>query len=240
MIDAGDRVAVGAFLTRLLRLAPTAVVRLRPEPPRGATGTGVAGRIWAMLPFQVLVNQTLRVPPPTDATVGAADLLAALAETQPALAGDQAAPSEAEARALATLRRRDQEWRWPLPPATAEAVETIPAADVIRLAAAASRTVRTALAEGVGGRAVGERAVRDALLDHVAVVVTTEHGERIEVRQRLVQGIVRMGLVGRPSTPLTDTDGDGQVTVRRAMGWTGLCGVHGCAWYRPISPLRLS
>jgi hypothetical protein len=172
------------------------------------------------LPFQVLVYRTLAVAPESDITVNAAELRDALP------------------RGL-SVRRRDEAWRWPLPPAD-EVVETIPAADVIRLAAAASRTLRTALAQGVSGRAVGERAVRDALLDHVAVEVTTAEGERIEVRQRLVQAVVRMGLLGRVGAPLSDTDRDGQVTVRRAMSWVGLSGLHGCAWYRPISPLRLS
>jgi hypothetical protein len=249
VIGEADRADVGGFLARLVRIAPASVVRLRPPPPGAAVGPGET-RIWAFLPFQVLVNRPLRVPTTADVTVDATELLGALTE----------------GRDLGSVRRRDQAWRWPLPPAQDEVVETIPAADVIRLAAAASRTLRTALAEGVGGRAVGERAVRDALLDHVAVVVTTESGERVEVRQRLIQAIVRMGLLGRVgaaspdvaispdtgaispdaaaissgvATPIADTDRGGQVTVRRAMGWTGLCGLHGCAWYRPISPLRL-
>ncbi len=191
------------FLSRLVRLDPQALVRLRPNPPG----------MWAMLPFRVLVTQPLERAPVQDVTYSAADLLATDAPTQ----------------------RRDGEWRWPLPSSPGRVVETIPVAHIVRLAEAAARTVRTATTQGVGGRAVGERALRDALLEHVAIVVTTEAGERLEIPQRLVQGLVRMGLHGVTG----DTIGDGQVTVSLAMGWIGLSGRHGSAWDRPISPLRL-
>ncbi len=110
-----------------------------------------------MLPFRVLVTRPLAAPVETDVTVSAAELLAHLgSETDP--------------------RRRDEAWRWPLPPSRTRVVEEIPAREVAHLAAAASRTLRTAAAEGVAGRAVGERIVRDALLDHVPIVVTTDDG----------------------------------------------------------------
>ncbi len=76
-------------------------------------------------------------------------------------------------------------------------VESLPATELARVAAAASETLRTAAEKGVGGRAVGERVVRDALLDHVAIVVTAADGERVEVPQRLVQAVVRMGFLGQ-------------------------------------------
>ena len=200
------------FLTRLVRLDPGALVRLRPQP----------AALWAMLPFRVLVSRPLPSPPPEDGTYAAADLLA----------GSDA-------------RRRDQEWRWPLPPSEGRVVETIPVAEVVRLAEAAARTVRAATTEGIQGRPVGERVLRDALLDHVAVVVTTSGrsegavdaaAERIEIPQRMIQALVRMGLQG-----VTDgTAGTETVTVRRAMSWIGLSSRDGSAWYRPISPLHLS
>ena len=192
------------FLSRLVRLDPQALVRLRPQPPA----------VWAMLPFGVLVTQHLEPPPVQDVTYRAADLLTTDAPAQ----------------------RRDGEWRWPLPSSSGRVVETIPVAHIVRLAEAAARTVRTATAEGVFGRRVGERALRDALLDHVAIVVTTDTGERLEIPQRMIQGLVRMGLHGVTG----DSIGDGQVTVSLAMGWIGLSGRHGSTWYRPISPLRLS
>jgi hypothetical protein len=216
MIAAADRAAVAQFLNRLVRLDPGAVVRLRPEPD----GAGV---VWAALPFRVLVGRRLTVAPPSDVTVGAAELADWLRT-----AGG------------ATPARRDEAWRWPVPSSQGRVVETIPALEVARLAEAAARTVRDAIADGVGGRAVGERALRDALLDHVAIVVTTDDGERVEIPQRMVQALVRTGLLGEASEVTVDTLGADSVTVRRAMGWIGLSSRHGSAWYRPISPLRLS
>jgi hypothetical protein len=194
------------FLTRLVRLAPEALVRMRPSPPAA----------WAMLPFRVLASLRLADPPEQDVTYRAADVLATGGGS-----------------------RRDAEWRWPLPSDEGREVETIPVAEVVGLAEAAAHTLRIASTQGVFGRAVGERALRDALLDHVAVVVTTADGERVEIPQRLVQGLVRMGLHGPVSGVMADTARDGQVTVRLAMGWIGLSSRYGSAWYRPISPLRI-
>jgi hypothetical protein len=222
LIASADRAAVAQFLTRLLRLDPGALVRIRPE----ADG---AGQIWAMLPFRVLVGRRLTLAPASDATVAGAELAAWLH------APDGALP-----------RRRDEAWRWPLPSSPGRVVETIPVAEVAGLAEAAARTVRSAIAEGVGGRAVGERALRDALLDHVAIVVTSGSGdgpgganadEKLEIPQRMVQALVRAGLLPEVTT---DTAGVDTVAVRRAMGWISLSSRYGSAWYRPISPLRLS
>jgi hypothetical protein len=225
VIAAAGRDDAGVFLVRLLRLDPQALVRLRPG---AANGT----EMWAMLPFRVLVMRTLSTSSEADRTVAAADLLASLSEPGRALA------------------RHDAAWRWPLPSSRGRAVETIPAYEVTRVAAAASRTLRLAATEGVGGRVVGERVVRDALLDHVPIVVTSADGETADIPQRLVQAVVRMGFLGR----VTSSDsasalgshhaplpaGDNTVTVRLAMGWIGLDASYGSAWYRPVSPLRLS
>jgi len=221
LIAALDREPVADFVARLRRFNPYALVRLRPRTAE------LSGAIWATLPFQVAVCRRLRVPPTDDVTVSASDLLS-----------DE------------VPQRKDAAWRWPLPTSDGQVIETIPAADVIKLAEAAARTLREASTQGVGGRAVGERVLRDALLDHVAICVTTDSGERVEVPQRLVQAIVRMGLLPAGPTgdlPDVDTgpvdmlaDGDQAVTVRLAMGWIGVSGLHGCAWYRPISPLRLA
>jgi hypothetical protein len=241
VIATADRPHLAQFVTRLLRLDPAAVVRLRPEPD----GAGCA---WAMLPFRVLVGRRLSQAPPTDITVQAADLAQALAGGE-----------------LGGLTRRDEAWRWPVPTSPGQAVEHIPVAEIRRLAAAAARTVRQAMAEGVNGRAVGERALRDALLDHVAIVVTSEDGERIEVPQRMVQALVRTGLLETAGTPVaagaggaptattvgvsvdtmgigvsTDTESIDVVAVRRTMAWIGMSSRYGSAWYRPISPLRMS
>jgi hypothetical protein len=217
LIAEADRADVETFLTRLLRLDPAALVRLRPS-----RGDGPA-QLWAMLPFRVLVTRPLAARVEIDVTVAAVDLLANIGTD-------------------AGLRTRDDAWRWPLPPSRTRVAEEIPAVEVVRLAAAASRTLRTAAAEGVAGRAVGERVVRDALLDHVSIVVTTDDGQQVEVPQRLVQAVARMGFLGRvthAADSATHTFSEPSVTVRLAIGWIGIDALHGSAWYRPISPLRL-
>jgi hypothetical protein len=70
--------------------------------------------------------------------------------------------------------------------------------------------------------------LRDALLDHVPVVVTTAAGERVAVPQRLIQGLVRMGFVG-----------EHLVEVRVAGPWVGLAADYGAGWYRPEDGLRV-
>ncbi|MFD2766455.1 hypothetical protein [Micromonospora eburnea] len=198
----------GAFLARLVRLDPAALVRLRPVPGAGRTS------LWARLPWDVLVARTVTGVAPGDVTVAAGELLAELA------AGGAALP-----------RRRDDGWRWPLPPPASRAVETLPAEEVRRIAAAAAGTLREAVAHGVAGRAVGQRALRDALLDHVAVVVTPDAAPDVpvEVPQRLVQGLVRMGFLGA-----------GDVQVRIAGRWVGLIGPYGAAWSRKVAELSLT
>ncbi|WP_091654412.1 hypothetical protein [Micromonospora pallida] len=199
----------GAFLARLVRFDPATVVRLRPVDPAGPTA------LWARLPWGVLVCRTVAGPGPGDATVAAADLLAALA-------GD----------GTALPARRDAQWRWPLPSGSGRVVETIPAAELRRVADAAAGTLRAAATHGVAGRAVGQRAVRDALLDHVAVVVTGESGERVEVPQRLVQGVVRMGFLGPAAGAVP-----GEVQVRLANRWVGLAAPYGVCWSQNVADL---
>ncbi|MFG2057132.1 hypothetical protein ACGFI9_24240 [Micromonospora sp. NPDC048930] len=198
----------GAFLARLVRLDPATLVRLRPVPGAGRTA------LWARLPWDVLAVRTVAGVAPGDVTVAAAELLA-----------------ELEAGGAALPRRRDDGWRWPLPPAASRAVEALPAEDVRRIAAAAAGALREAATHGVAGRAVGQRALRDALLDHVAVVVTPDDAPDapVEVRQRLVQGLVRMGFLGT-----------GDVQVRVAGRWVGLVGPYGAAWSRKVSELSLT
>jgi hypothetical protein len=213
VIEAAGRPDAGAFLARLLRLDPAAVVRLRPadagpkprgsarvaEPPR--LGSTVA--MWARVPFGVLVTRRLRAVVEHDVTVRAGELLRAV-ERDGVLP-----PSD------------DHAWRWPLPPGPGEVVEELPAAEVRRVAAAAAAAAREALTSGVAGQAVGSRRVRDALLDHIPIVVDSGP-VRVEVAQRLVQALVRMGFIGEQP-----------VAVRRAGPWTGLSGEYGTSWHRP-------
>ncbi|MFI7605621.1 hypothetical protein ACIBTV_10890 [Micromonospora sp. NPDC049366] len=217
----------GAFLARLVRLDPALPVRLRP-----ADGGRTA--LWARLPWQVLVVRTVAGSGAGDVTVAAAELLAELERSGPVLPP-----------------RRDGEWRWPLPPPASRRVETIPAGDVWRIARAAAGALRDATEHGVAGRAVGQRALRDALLDHVAVLVTPDDppGAPIEVSQRLVQGLVRMGFLGSPgvarpadaSAPAADAAGPAaDVQVRVASRWVGLVGPYGAAWSQKATDLALT
>jgi hypothetical protein len=198
----------GAFLARLTRLDPGAPVRLR--------GSGGRTALWAHLPWDVLVTREVAGRGPEDATVAASELLAVLA------AGGQDLP---------TLR--DAQWRWPLPPPAAETVERVSAAELANLAAAAAGTLREVSAGALGGRQVGQRAVRDALLDHVALVVTPAGGAPVEVSQRLVQAISRMGFLGPEGADVPDT------RVRVAGRWVGLSAPYGVAWLQAVSKLTV-
>jgi hypothetical protein len=192
---------VRVFLGRLTHLDAAAVVRLRPAGPARTA-------LWARLPWGVLVTRDVDAEIDDDVTVDAGELL-----------GRPAPPT-----------RRDARWRWPLPPHPGAVVEEIPADRLRDLAAAAAGTLREVTATGWDGRRVGARVLREALLDHVAVVVETTDGVRVEVPQRLVQALVRMGFLGRAEAP---------VRVRVAGRWVGLAAQYGTAWLPPPDPLRL-
>jgi hypothetical protein len=208
-----DGADVAAFLGRLVRLDPAAVVRLR-------RGAGPAGRVtlWAPLPWGVLVARSAAGGPSTDVTVGARALLDEVSRGGPALPP-----------------RRDADWRWPLPAGGGEVVERVREAEVRRIAAAAAGTLRTASAQGVGGRAVGQRALRDALLDHVAIVVSPPAGGApVEVSQRLVQAVVRMGFLGA-----ADEEENRWADVRVFGRWVALSAPYGIAWLPPVSQFAM-
>lgn len=199
----------GAFLARLTRLDRALPVRLRSGRGRVA--------LWARLPWGVLVTREVAGEGPGDATVSASELLAVLAG------------SGAELPA-----RRDADWRWPLPPGTTEVVESVASGELSRLAAAAAGTLREVTAGGLAGRAVGQRAVRDALLDHVALVVTPPEGGRsVSVPQRLVQAVSRMGFLGP-----ADVDGP-HTRVCVAGRWVGLSAPYGVAWLQRVQELTV-
>lgn len=196
----------GPFLARLARLNPATLVRLRPAG-------SAALSLWARLPWEVLVCRTVPVPSTLDTTLRAAELLAAL-----------------ESGSTTLPQARDAQWRFPLPPGAGTPVEVLPTGELRRLATAAAATLRAAGTGGVAGRAVGERMIRDALLDHVPIVVLADD-RRIEVSQRLVQGLVRMGFV--------EQDGPGEVRVVVTGAWVGLAGRYGTVWRRTGAGLAL-
>jgi hypothetical protein len=195
------------FLARVARLDAGAVVRLRPGGDERVT-------LWSHLPWGVLVSRGLPGRVDGDHTVLAGELLTSLDGDLPAF--------------------RDSEWRWSIPGDPGVVVERIPGADIRRVGAAAADTLRTAAAEGVGGRAVGSRVLRDALLDHVPIVVTTPAGERIEIAQRLVQAVVRMGFMMSDRAPARDF-----VDVRKSGPWTALACAYGSAWHRAAKTLLI-
>lgn len=210
----------GAFLARLARLDPTALVRLR------SSGTGLVS-LWARLPWSVLVTRTVTGPGPGDATVAAAELLA-----------------ELDRRGTRLPVRRDAGWRWPLPSGSGQTIEVIPASQLRQLAAAAAGALRSATSGGIKGRAVGQRALRDALLDHVAVVVTGSSriagSDRVEVSQRLIQAVVRMGFLGpEDRIGTSELPGGGSVQVRIAGRWVGLAAPFGAAWLLKANQLAI-
>jgi hypothetical protein len=221
------------FLGRLTRLNPAAVVRFRPAGPRRAA-------LWGRVPWGALVTRDVDTEVDEDVTVAAAALLASAGELP---------------------ERRDRLWRWPLPPDPGRVVEELPARQVRELAAAAAGTLREVTSSGVHGRAVGVRKVREALLDHVAIVVEPAGDPgagRINVPQRLVQAAVRMGFVGAGGGAAGgagghgggggggaaggDGGGEGEVSpvrVRVAGAWVGLAAYYGTAWLPPAPPVRV-
>lgn len=218
--DRGARLDIEAFLTRLVRLDPAALVRVRitADHPEQCV-------LWGRVPWNVLVTRTVEgwdaAPAgPDDLTVSATAWLSA------AGAGPAALP------------RHDAAWNGPLP-ASGAVIETIPVSVIRRVADAAAATLRETSAHGLSGRAVGERAVRDALLDHVPIVVdrngdqTTSGAagiDRVEVPQRLVQAITRMGFLGQ------DRD---NVQILQSGLWIAISAGHGTAWWRKKSPLAV-
>jgi hypothetical protein len=118
---------------------------------------------------------------------------------------------------------RDAQWRVALPPATASTVEVIPLSSVLSAAEAAATTLKE-----LTGRA-GERAIRDALLDHEVITGKSDvDGTPFAVSQRLVQAMVRMGFVQ-----------SGPIEIRVTGPWTALASPLGQAWHRQQSQLTV-
>ncbi|WP_229783718.1 hypothetical protein [Pilimelia anulata] len=222
----GESADAGVFLARLTRLDAAAVVRLRPAP-----GGGTA--LWAALPWRVLVTRALAAAGPRDAAGAALDATVPAAALRDALAaGEPALPA-----------RVDTQWRWPLPGGPGRTVERVPVAALAAAAAAAGEALRRTL----GQRAVGERVLRDALLDHVTITVNPDKSldnsddfaepsrEPVAVPQRLIQAVVRMGFLGALNgVAKRDVD------VRVSGTWVGLAARYGTAWLPPTSGFTLN
>ncbi|MDQ1646327.1 MAG: hypothetical protein QOJ50_2511 [Cryptosporangiaceae bacterium] len=139
---AGDRSDATAFLGRVVRLDPAALVRLR--------SSGGALTLWSWLPLDTLAARTVRGAGEGDVTVPAKALLDALT------AGASALPP-----------RRDEGWRGAIPPDTpAEQLDAVPAEVVNGLLASAEKAFREASSGG------DPQVVGDALLDQEVLQVT--------------------------------------------------------------------
>lgn len=168
------------------------------------------GLLWAALPIGVLAVRDASAAAVPDGVYRAGDLASG-----------------------AVLARADA-WRGRLPQRPWTTIETVPAADIAELdrkAAAALRERR--------GQGIGDRRLRDALLDHVALRVErgdgdaldggsglsvargVEHRIAYQVEQRLVTALCRMGFLGEEP-----------VRVLASGRRVGLAGTYGAVWDR--------
>jgi len=196
--------ATADFLGRLLRLDANSLVRLRDT------------EMWSRVPWNVLVTRAATVPVRGDFTVNAAEWLA-LGQEDPS-----------------TLEHLDAQWRAGLPTGTIVVRETMPAHIIGRISEAAAETLRETESSGLRGRAVGARMLRDALLDHVPITVAADAANPTPVRvpQRIVQAVVRMGLL--------PTDDGETVRIVTTGPWIGIATAYGSAWWRTQSGLTLN
>jgi hypothetical protein len=199
---------VGAFLARLVRLDPHALVRVRVAGPDHFA-------LWATVPWRVLVSRTV---------AASALVIAGATDDITVTAADWLARPDGD---LSALARKDAAWRGALPASAGVVREAIRTNVVRDISAAAESTLRAVAGGALGDRGVGQRVVRDALLDHVPIVV--EHdGERIDVPQRLIQAVARMGFLGAD---------DDLVRIRTIGSWIGISAAYGVAWWRTQNAL---
>ena len=162
------------LLRRLVDLDPRSLVRLRHQPDRLVA--------LVRTPFAVTASRALSVETElsTDVTFACADLLAWLE------GGDQPG-------------RRDEQWRWGIPPEHGwEHLDEVPGAVLRDLVQAGSRTLAEAAErEGVPG-AQPRSEVVETLLDSVVLMVSAESMElsgSAKITLRSVSALVRLGFV---------------------------------------------
>jgi hypothetical protein len=201
----------GAFLARVVRLDPQALVRLRPY------GDGSVA-LWTWLNVGVLAVRVVPGTGPADVVVSASGLLDALASE--AVVPGAVVPG-AVVPGVVLPPRRDAEWRGPLPGPGFRRLDVLPPDAVERLAVAGERTFKEAVAAGAGRSRSGARALTDAVLDHVAVAVTGPGDESADVPQRAVQTLVSLGFLGPDP-----------VAVDVTAAWLRLVGTYGAVHLR--------
>ncbi|MGB9377862.1 MAG: hypothetical protein WCB04_10165 [Mycobacteriales bacterium] len=165
--SAADVADAGAFLSRVVRLDPAALVRLRQA--------AVAVQLWSALPLDVLVTRHVAGRMQSaDVTVAAADLLASL---------------DSQSQSVVLPPARDSLWRGALPGTSGwHRLDSVPAAEVLALVEAGAEAFRAAAVADDPGR-VGE-----ALLDHESLVVSNPQTS-VAVPMRVLQALARMGFV---------------------------------------------
>ncbi|WP_100445699.1 hypothetical protein [Glycomyces xiaoerkulensis] len=149
------------------------------------------GRLWASLPIGALAARESAGELP-DAVYRAGDLSEGRIEPRP-----------------------DADWRGRLPAGRWETIEAVPAADITAMDRQAAEALRQRRGQGIG-----DRRLRDVLLDHVALRVQHE-GREYPVEFRLVVAVMRMRFVG-----------DDPVRVLRAGRRVGLAATYGAVWER--------
>jgi hypothetical protein len=206
----------GAFLARVVRLDPQALVRLRPY------GDGSVA-LWTWLNVGVLAVRVVPGTGPADVVVSASGLLDALASEAvvPGAVVPGVVVPGAVVPGVVLPPRRDAEWRGPLPGPGFRRLDVLPPDAVERLAVAGERTFKEAVAAGAGRSRSGARALTDAVLDHVAVAVTGPGDESADVPQRAVQTLVSLGFLGPDP-----------VAVDVTAAWLRLVGTYGAVHLR--------
>jgi hypothetical protein len=204
---AGLTPATGDFLARLVRLDPASLIRVRgPE-------------LWSRVPWNVLVT----------CATGATDAGAAARDVTVSAAGWLALGTDDPS----TLERLDAQWRISLPSGPIVVRETMPIRIVRRVSVAAAETLRETESSGLRGRAVGARALRDALLDHVPIIVAAEPAD-IRVPQRVVQAVARLGFLGAEGV-----EDEATAQISTCGPWVGIATARGAAWWRAPSELQV-
>lgn len=187
--DAGDREDLGAFVARVVRMDPQALVRLRnsPSSPPGPEDSGNTTpqarlQVWATTPFDALVTRSVagRIDPP-DCTVHAANLLPGIAVAR---------SSDIDPGPVV-----DPLWRTQLPPLTGWSwVDTVPGAVIGDLIDVGGTSARENVSPAGG--------TSSSLLDQQVLTVEGA-GYTVAVPMRCLFALSGMGFAG------TGAGGDG-------------------------------
>jgi hypothetical protein len=214
-----DVADLAAFCTRVRRLDPDGLIRLRQAGERLTA--------YSQLPMGVLVSRTVHAAAVRDAdrTVGAGDLLALL-EAEPAVPTAGNAPGDADLvqRVMvgqASARDRDADWRGTLPPSSGwRRLDVVPVTAI-------DAAVRAGLAafDAVRGRPDAST-VGESLLDHEALTVSDGRAS-VVLPLRVLHAAWRMGFLGT-----AERHAGSDCAVSSAGRWVRLAAPHGSAYHQ--------